>query len=341
MRTRIRTKPFGVFSTVPAVAAVLALGHGPIAAAKPVEASRVAIAAAPSSAPAHVAARRSPRVLCWTRNSRASGRLKAERRPKRCSLVRRRHSSRPAVRLSKLRWTRWAATRGRATGVAAGRKTGVTLRRPVRGCGGRIFSRAVLRNRGVTRRFALHTRCALGGGQPEPGGEPPPAGDQQPAGGCVGADEDLLDLGDPPPSLSPALFGISFTLNASLDGIDDDGSLPLDIEEVCGLPADLEADGTKLAGLSGVALLSATTEIWTCGDSGEDRARESENAAACQDIPAKGGTLLQGEEALSTLDGNADTAFVGVRLVPQASWRQDEDGEPVPTFGADWVKITD
>jgi hypothetical protein len=216
------------------------------------------------------------------------------------------------------------------------------LRRPVRGCGGRIFSRAVLRNRGGTSRFALHTRCALGGGQPdEPGGEPPPAGDQQPAGGCVGADEDLLDLGDPPASLSPALFGITFTLNASLDGIDDDGSLPLDIEEVCGLPADLAPDGRKLVGLSGVALLSANTEIWTCGDSGEDEGLERENAAACQDIPAKGGTLLHGEKALSTLDSDADTAFVGVRLVPQASWRQDEDGEPVPTFDASWVKITD
>jgi hypothetical protein len=35
------------------------------------------------------------------------------------------------------------------------------------------------------------------------------------------------------------------------------------------------------------------------------------------------------------------TAFVGVQLVPRAGWRQDEDGEPVPTFNADWVKITD
>jgi hypothetical protein len=337
----------GVFSAVPAVAAVLALGHGPIAAAKPVEASGVAIAAAPSSAPAQVAARRSPRVLCWTRNSRASGRLEAERRPERCGLVRRRHSSRPAVRLIKLRWTRWAARRGHATGVAAGRATRtrlqITLRRPVRDCGGLIFSRGVLRNRSGTRRFALHTRCAIGGGQQDgPVGEQPPGGDQQPGGGpCVGASEDVLDGDDGPPSLSPALYDITFTLDASLDGIDDDGSLPLEIEDVCGLPADLVSDGRKLVQLSGVALLSDNTEIWTCGDSEEDEGPESENAAECQDIPEKGGTLLQGEEALSTLDNDADTAFAGVRLVPRASWRQDEDGEPVPTFDAYWVKITD
>jgi hypothetical protein len=337
MRTRTRTKMIGVCSAVPAVAAVLALGHGPVAAAKPVEAKGAAIAAAPSS----TAARRSPRVLCWTKNSRASGRLEPKRRPKRCGLVSRR-SSRPAVRLTKLRWTRWAATRGHASGVTARRTTRtrsqVTLRRPVRGCGGLIFSRAVLRNHSRTRRFALSTRCAIGGGQQdEPGDAQPPAGDQQPdAGSCVGAEEDVLAGDDGPPSLSPALFGISFTLNASLDGIDDDGSLPLDIEEVCGLPAELASEGAKLVQLSAVALPSATTEIWTCGDSSEE-----EGAAACQDIPEKGGTLLQGEEALSTLGNDADTAFAGVRLVPQAGWRQDEDGAPVPTFDADWFKITD
>ena len=323
MRTRTRTK---LFTAVPAIAVVLALGHGPIAAATPVEASGEAIAAA----------HRSPRVLCWT--GRAGGRLKAERRPKRCGLVRRGHSARPAVRLTKLRWTRWAARRARATGEATGRRTRVALRRPVRGCGGLIFSRGVLRSRSRTRRFTLPTRCATGGGQQdEPGGEQPPGGDEQPVGGpCVGADEDALDGDDGPPSLSPALFAVAFTLNASLDGIDDDGSLPLEIEEVCGLPADLASEGSKLVQLSGVALLSATTEIWTCGDS-EDEGL----ASACQDIPAQGGTLLQGAEGLSTLDGDADTAFVGVQLLPPGSWHQDEDGEPVPTFAASWVKITD
>jgi hypothetical protein len=334
----------GVAGAVPAVAVVLALGYGPIAAAEPIEASGAAIAVAPSSAPAHAAARRPPRVLCWTKRSRTSGRLTAQRRPRSCGLVSRRHSSRPAVRLSKLRWKRWAARRAHATGLVTGRTRGnhfgLTLRRPVRGCRGRIFSRAVIRNRSETRRFALYTRCATGGGQQdEPGGEPPPGGPAQP-GGCVGAEEDVVDGDGGPPSLSPALFGITFTLNASLDGIDDDGTLPLDIEEVCGVPADLASDGAKLAQLSGVALLSASTEIWTCGSSDED-SPERENAADCNDIPAKGGTLLQGEDALSALANDADTAFVGVRLVPRASWRQDEDGEPVPTFDAYWVKITD
>jgi hypothetical protein len=336
MRTRARTKPIGVVSALPAVAAVLALGHGPVATANPIEAS-AAIAGAPSSAPAHAAAHGLPRVLCWATNSLASGRLMPERRPKRCGLASRRHSSKPAVRLTKLRWKQWAARRGHATGVAARRTSRtrfqVTLRRPVRGCRGRVFSRAVLRNRGATRRFALQTRCAIRGGQQEkPGGE-------QPAGGpCVGEREDALDGDDGPPSLSPALSDITFTLDASLDGIDDDGTIPLDIEGVCGVPADLASDGAKLVQLSGVALLSDNTEIWTCAGSAEDAGRD--NAAECSDIPEKGGTLLQGEEATSTLD-NADTAFVGVQLVPRAGWRQDEDGEPVPTFDAHWVKITD
>jgi hypothetical protein len=338
--------PIGVASAMPAVAVVLALGYGPIAAAEPIEASGAAIAAAPSRAPAHAAARRSPRVLCWTTGSRTSRRLTAQRRPERCGLVSRRHSSRPAVRLSKLRWKRWAARRAHATGLATARTSrehfGLTLRRPVRGCRGRVFSRAVLRNRRGTRIFALYTRCAIGGGpQDEPGGEPPPGVPQQPGGGrCVGAEEDALDGDGGPPSLSPALYGITFTLNASLDGIDDDGTLSLDIEEVCGVPANLASDAAKLVQLSGVALLSTSTEIWTCGSSDED-SPEAKNAADCNDIPAKGGTLLQGEEALSTLANDADTAFVGVRLAPRASWRQDEEGEPVPTFDAYWVKITD
>jgi hypothetical protein len=341
MRTRARTKPIGVISTVAAVAAVLALAHGPSAAANPIEASGAAIAAASSSAPAPAAARRRPRVLCWTKKSRRSDRLMAQRRPKRCGLVSR-HSSRPAVRLIKLRWKRWAARGGRATGVAAGRtrrtRFRVTLRRPVRGCRGRVFSRAVLRNRSGTRRLALHTRCAIDGGQQDK-----PGGVEQPGGGpCVEKNEDLPDDDeDGAPSLSPALYAVTFTLDASLDGIDADGNLPLAIDAVCGVPADLASDGAKLVQRSGLALPSDNTEIWTCAGSTEDEDPESENAVECKDIPEKGGTLLHGEQAMTTLDNDADTAFVGVRLVPRAAWRQDEDGEPVPTFDAYWVKITD
>jgi hypothetical protein len=199
----------------------------------------------------------------------------------------------------------------------------------------------VLRDRGATRRFALRTRCATHGGQHEkPRGEQP-GGEEQPVGGpCVGeAEEAVLDGDDGPPSLSSALFGITLTLDASLEGIDDDGTLPLDIDGVCGLPAGLASDGAKLVQLSGVALLSDNTGIWTCAGSAEEAG--SDNAAECGDVPEQGGTLLQGEEAMTTLDNDADTAFVGVQLVPRADWRQDEDGEPLPTFDAYWVKITD
>jgi hypothetical protein len=320
-----------------AAAAVLALAHGETGAA---------FAAAPSIPPAHVATRGLPRVLCWATNSR----VVAERRPKHCGLVSRRRSSKPVVRLSGLRWKGWTARRGRATGMAAGRTSRsrfqVTLRRPVRGCRGRLFSQAVLRTRTATRRLALRTRCSIGGGrqvQPggsqQPGGGDQPGGGQQPVGGpCIGAAEEALAGEDGPPSLSPALYGITFTLDASLDGIDEDGTLPVDIDAVCGVPANLASDAAKLVQLSGVALLSANTEIWTCAGSAEEAG--SDGAAGCGDIPARGGTLLQGDEATSTLDG-ADTAFVGVELVPPAGWRQDEDGEPVPTFDASWVKLTD
>jgi hypothetical protein len=336
MRTRAWAKQIGLLV---AVAAAFALSHDPIAAAAPIGEGGAALA----SVPAHAGARGLPRVLCWAKNSPTSGRLRPARRPKRCGLVSPRQSSRPAVRLIKLRWTQWAAGRGEANGVVAGRarRAGVqvTLRRPVRGCRGPVFSRAVLRNGSTVRRFALPTRCAIGGGRQEkPGGEPPGGGNQPGAGSCVKADEAVVAGDDGPPSLSPALDGLTFTLDASLDGIDDDGTLPVDIDTVCGLPANLASEGAKLVQLSGVALLSDTTEVWTCAGTAEEAG--SDDAAGCSNMPAKGGTLLQGEAATSALD-NADTAFVGVQLVPRAGWRQDEDGAPVPTFDASWVKITD
>jgi hypothetical protein len=232
------------------------------------------------------------------------------------------------------------------TGSTSRTRFQVTLRRPVRGCRGRVFSRAVLRNRGAIRRFALQTRCVIGGGRQEPpgggaqpGGGEQPGGDEQPVGGpCVAAAEEALFGDAGPPTLSPAFYAITFALDASLDGIDDDGTLPLDIDAVCGVPANLAADGAKLVQLSGVALLSPSTEIWTCAGAAEEAGGDGD--AGCSDVPAKGGTLLQGETATAALD-TADTAFVGVQLVPPAGWRQDEDGEPVPTFNAYWVKITD
>jgi hypothetical protein len=203
----------------------------------------------------------------------------------------------------------------------------VTLRRPVRGCGGRVFSRAVLRNRSGSTSLALDTRCAVDrGGQLKAGGP------------CVQADEATITGDDGPPTLDPALFGIAFTLDASLDGIDDDGSLPLDIGAVCGVPPGLASDAAKLSGLSGVALLTDSTEIWTCPGSADEAG--ADDGVACTDDPGPGGTRINGDEATTALDG-ADTAFVGVELLPRADWRQDEDGAPVPTFGTAWVKITD
>ena len=51
-------------------------------------------------------------------------------------------------------------------------------------------------------------------------------------------------------------------------------------------------------------------------------------------------TLLTGTEAATALDG-ADTASVRVRLIKPPKWSEDEDGEPLPTFRAGRIEITD
>jgi hypothetical protein len=129
------------------------------------------------------------------------------------------------------------------------------------------------------------------------------------AGDGQGADE------DGPPKFSAAFYARTFTLDASLDGIDGT-DLPVSIEEVCDLPKALAKQAVQLAGTDGVVLLTAHTRVWTEGH------------------------RLQGPAAITALDG-ADTALLRVRLAPPRKWGDDEDGDSIPTFVARRIAITD
>jgi hypothetical protein len=118
-----------------------------------------------------------------------------------------------------------------------------------------------------------------------------------------------------PPRFSPRFFGRAISIDASADGLSQN-TLPLSIEEVCGLPRSLTKEGSQLAGGDGVALISSRTSVWMDG------------------------VRLPPDRKLAELDG-ADTVRMRARLIPQPSWQADEDGDPVPTFTASRIVITD
>jgi hypothetical protein len=129
------------------------------------------------------------------------------------------------------------------------------------------------------------------------------------AGDGQGADEDA------PPKFSSAFYARTFTLDASLDGIDGK-RLPVSIEEVCDVPKALAKQAAQLAGTDGVVLVTAHTRVWMDGQ------------------------RVQGAAAITALD-SADTALLRVRLAPQRQWGADEDGDSIPTFVARRIAITD
>jgi hypothetical protein len=120
---------------------------------------------------------------------------------------------------------------------------------------------------------------------------------------------------DPPPTFSNAFYAITTTITASADGMTGD-ELPISIEDVCDVPRRLRKQAAQLAGADGIAMLLRRTTVW-------------------QD-----GAQLTGGEAATAIDG-ADTASLRVRLKRPSTWRQDEDGEPVPTFRTGRIEITD
>jgi hypothetical protein len=118
-----------------------------------------------------------------------------------------------------------------------------------------------------------------------------------------------------PPTFSAGFYGVTITLKASVDGLEGN-QLPLEIEQVCDVPKALRRDAVKLAGGDGVAIVGSNTKV------------------------VKGGKLLDGAAARTALD-NADTATLRARLKQRGSWARDEDGNPVPTFAASRIQITD
>jgi hypothetical protein len=96
----------------------------------------------------------------------------------------------------------------------------------------------------------------------------------------------------------------------------DGAELPIEIEKVCNVSRRLREQAAQLAGGQGVALVLAGTTVWR-GHAG---------------VPAK--------RVERALDG-ADTAWVWVRLPQRRSWRDDTDGNPVPSFWTERIQITE
>lgn len=120
---------------------------------------------------------------------------------------------------------------------------------------------------------------------------------------------------DAPPAFTAGFFRHTYTLDVSMDGADGQ-EIPVSVEEVCDVPRIYAKQAAQLAGADGVAVVRGDTGVF------------------------QGRTRLVGPAAAAALDG-ADTATIRVRLLPGRSWREDEDGDPVPTFAARRVEVTD
>jgi Ca2+-binding RTX toxin-like protein len=121
---------------------------------------------------------------------------------------------------------------------------------------------------------------------------------------------------DLPPTFSDPFYAITISINASVDGLTGD-ELPISIEEVCDVPEGLASEAAQLIGGDGVALTGAATTVFDAG-----------------------GQQLTGDAATTALAG-ADSVSLKAQLARPAAWRQDEDGQPVPTFATSRADITD
>ena len=121
---------------------------------------------------------------------------------------------------------------------------------------------------------------------------------------------------DAPPTFSDPFYAVTITINASVDGVNGD-ELPISIEEVCDVPSGLAGEAAQLIGGEGVALMTSETQVFDAA-----------------------GQALTGDAAATALAG-ADSVSVKAQLLRPAQWRQDEDGQPVPTFQTSRADITD
>jgi hypothetical protein len=171
-----------------------------------------------------------------------------------------------------------------------------------------------------------------GGGGPGSGGPgaPGPVAPGPGAGGpggrliCAAPPEDArLSAGRPraaqeeqPPTFSDPFYAITISISASVDGLTGD-ELPISIEDVCDVPEGLASEAAQLIGGDGVAIISPTTQVFDAT-----------------------GQQLTGDAATTAVAG-ADSLSLKAQLARPAAWRQDEDGQPVPTFATSRADITD
>ena len=121
--------------------------------------------------------------------------------------------------------------------------------------------------------------------------------------------------GDPAPTFSAPFYATTLTLNVSADEIVGD-QLPISIEEVCDVPAALQAEAAQLVGGEGVAIIGPTTQVFDAL-----------------------GQQVIGDPTAALLD--ADSLSLKAQLQQPALWATDEDGAPVPTFAISRADITD
>jgi hypothetical protein len=190
--------------------------------------------------------------------------------------------------------------------------------RLVRGGPGKDVCRVDATDRASTKGCET-VKVGKGGGPGQGGGGPGggqscanPPEEPRLAGGRVGrgAQEEA------PPTFSDAFYAITITINGSVDGLTGD-ELPISIEAVCDVPDRLVGEAAQLVGGDGVAIISSTTQVFDAT-----------------------GQQLTGDAATTAFAG-ADTVSLRAQLLRPGMWRQDEDGQPVATFGVSRADITD
>ena len=122
---------------------------------------------------------------------------------------------------------------------------------------------------------------------------------------------------DAPPTFSDPFYSIAITINASVDRLNGD-ELPISIEEVQNMPLRLAGEAAQLIGGEGVALISSATKVFDAA-----------------------GQALTGEAAATAVAGADSVSLKAQLALRPARWRQDEDGQPVPSFETSRIDITD